>query len=116
MFHRLHGVSPQCYDAKQGGEGGSQVTKNGHLKAAFKPVIMQQPKGKEKLFSEDLIIDNDEDEEPDEAEFRRRKAREAELDENSSIVREAEEKERDEKEAQTTLNSKMLLFPKWTLK
>ncbi|CAH1415802.1 unnamed protein product [Lactuca virosa] len=45
-----------------------------------------------------------------------KQAREAELDEHQRIIREAEEKERVEKEAQATLQSKKLLFPKWTLK
>ena len=38
------------------------------------------------------------------------------MDEHQQIIREAEEKERAEKEAQTTLQSKKLLFPKWTMK
>ncbi|CAH1421111.1 unnamed protein product [Lactuca virosa] len=63
-------------------------------KVSIKPhVIKQDPKDKETLFSNEPIIDNDEDEEPDEAELKRRKAREAELDENARIFKEAEEKE-----------------------
>ncbi|CAI9301954.1 unnamed protein product [Lactuca saligna] len=45
-----------------------------------------------------------------------RKARDAELNENQSIVKEVEDKEKAEKEAQATLKRKMLLFLKWTLK
>nr|KAJ0202079.1 hypothetical protein LSAT_V11C600329050 [Lactuca sativa] len=41
------------------------------------PVIKQGPKDKETLFSNEPIIDDSEDEEPDEAQLKRRKAREA---------------------------------------
>ncbi|CAI9276460.1 unnamed protein product [Lactuca saligna] len=104
--------------SKQTGEGSSKF----HMKvikpevSVKPPIIKQNPKDKEPLFSIEPIIDGSEDEEPDEVELKRHKAREAEIDENARIVREAEEKARAEKEAQATLKSKMLLFPKWTLK
>ncbi|CAI9272921.1 unnamed protein product [Lactuca saligna] len=58
-----------------------------------------ESKGKEKLFSSDPIIDNKEEEELYEAELKRRKAREAEMDEHQCIIRKAEAKEKAEKEA-----------------
>ncbi|CAI9294314.1 unnamed protein product [Lactuca saligna] len=69
-----------------------------------------------KLFSDDPIIDNEEEEELDEAELKRRKDHEAEMDEHQCIIREVEAKEKAEKEAQVTLESKKLVFPTWTLK
>ncbi|CAI9294289.1 unnamed protein product [Lactuca saligna] len=51
-----------------------------------------EPKGKEKLFSKEPTIDHSEDEEPDENEHKRRKAREAEMDEHQRIVLEDEVK------------------------
>nr|KAJ0215179.1 hypothetical protein LSAT_V11C300140950 [Lactuca sativa] len=82
-----------------------------------KPVVKKEPKGKETLFeNEPFIGDDDEDEEPDEAELKRRKVCEAELNENALIVKEAEEKERAENEAHATLKSRMLLFHRWILK
>nr|KAJ0212498.1 hypothetical protein LSAT_V11C400221470 [Lactuca sativa] len=117
MLHRLEGVSTSMSFLKQGGEGSSKVQTNENPKAPIKPpVIKQEPKRKEKLFNEEPIIDDSEDEEPNEIELKRRKARKVEIDEHTRIVKEAEEKERAEKEAQATLKSKMLLFPKWTLK
>ncbi|CAI9261961.1 unnamed protein product [Lactuca saligna] len=58
-----------------------------------------EPNGKENLFSEEPIIDHSEDEEPDENELQKRKAREAEMDEHQRIVRETEAKEKAEREA-----------------
>ncbi|CAI9298585.1 unnamed protein product [Lactuca saligna] len=52
-------------------------------------VIKKEPKCKEKLFNDEPIIDDEGDEEPDEAELKRRKTCEAELDENAHIVRKA---------------------------
>ncbi|CAI9293869.1 unnamed protein product [Lactuca saligna] len=95
------------------GESGSKVKPP---KVPVKLVIKKEPRGKENLIEEEPIIDDDEDEEPDEAELKRRKARDAELNETQRIVKEAGEKERADKEAYATLKSKMLLFPKWTLK
>ena len=114
MLHRLHGVSPQSSDQKLGGEGGSGNDEPPKVPA--KHIVKKEPKGKEKLIEDEPIIDDDKDEEPNEAELKRQKAREEELNENQRIVNEAEEKERAEKEVQVTLKSRMLLFPKWTLK
>ncbi|CAI9276624.1 unnamed protein product [Lactuca saligna] len=97
MLHRLEGVSPQNSDLKQGGEGGSGVSRNEPPKDLAKPIVQKYPKGKEKLIGQETIIDNDEDEEPDEAKLKRLKACDAKLNENQRIVNEAEEKERDEK-------------------
>ncbi|CAI9281543.1 unnamed protein product [Lactuca saligna] len=107
------GVSPQSSEYKQGGEGASKVQPQ---KVLAKPIIKNEPKGKEKLIEEELIIDDDKDKEPDEAELKRRKVCGVELNETQRIVKEAEEKERAEREAQAILKSRMLLFPKWTLK
>ncbi|CAI9287051.1 unnamed protein product [Lactuca saligna] len=118
MLHRLEGVPMLMSFPKQGGEGSSKVKSNDvNPKVSVKPpIIKQYPKDKVTLFSNEPIIDDNEDEEPDEAELKRRNARKAEIDEHSRVIREAEEKERVKKEAQATLNSKMLLFPKWALK
>ncbi|XP_023736528.1 uncharacterized protein LOC111884433 [Lactuca sativa] len=107
-----------CFDtdvvSETRGEGSSKVhTEDVKPKVSVKPpVIKQDPKNKDPLFSNESIIDDSEDEEPDEVELKRQKAREAEIDEHARIVREAEDKERAEKEAHATLKSKMLLFPK----
>nr|KAJ0218338.1 hypothetical protein LSAT_V11C300101850 [Lactuca sativa] len=84
--------------------------------APVHPVVKKEPKLKEKLSSDDPIIDNKEEEELDKAELKRRKAREAEMNEHQRIIREADKKERAELEARDTLQSDKLLFPKWTLK
>nr|KAJ0188191.1 hypothetical protein LSAT_V11C900483250 [Lactuca sativa] len=86
------------------------ITVKKHLAEKLRPVFAMLH------HLEEPIIDDSKDEEPDEDELKRRKAREAEIDKHVRIVKEAEEKERVEKEAQATLKSKMLLFPKWTLK
>ena len=113
MLYRLQRVSPRTSEQKQRGEGASTVQP---LKIITNPIIKNEPKGKEKLIEEEPIIDNDEDEEHDKAELKRRKARDAKLNETQRIVKEAEEKERAQREAHATLKSIMLLFPKWTLK
>ncbi|CAI9272178.1 unnamed protein product [Lactuca saligna] len=77
------GVSPQSSDPKQRGEGGSNVEPP---KVPIKPIIKKEPKGKENLIEDEPIIDDNEDEEPDEAELKRRKARDAELNETQRIV------------------------------
>ena len=111
MLHCLEGVSKLMSFLKQGGEGSSKVQMNEPPKDPIKPpVIKQEPTKKEKLFSEEPIIDDSEDEEPDEDELKRWKAREVEIDEYARIVRDAEEKERVEKEAQATLKSKCYYF------
>ncbi|CAI9292350.1 unnamed protein product [Lactuca saligna] len=94
----------------------AMLHRNEPPKSPVKQIVQKEPKGKGKLINDEPIFDNDEDEEPNEAEFKRRKARDAELNENQRIIREAEEKERVEREAQDTLQSKQLLFPKWTMK
>ncbi|CAI9303427.1 unnamed protein product [Lactuca saligna] len=71
-------------------------------------------KGKGKL-NDERIIDDSEEEEPDEHELKRWKAREAQMNEHNRIVREFEEKEKVKREAQVTMESRKLLFPLWTL-
>ncbi|CAI9264617.1 unnamed protein product [Lactuca saligna] len=105
MLHRLQGVSPQSSHQKQVGEGGTGNDEP--PKVPTKPIIKKEPKGNEKLIEDEPIIDDDEDEEPNEAELKRRKAYEEELNENQRIIEEAEEKEMVEKEAQATLKSKI---------
>nr|KAJ0209922.1 hypothetical protein LSAT_V11C400209070 [Lactuca sativa] len=58
------------------GEGRSKVyTKDVKPKVSVKPpIIKQDPKDKDSLFSNEPIIDDSEDDEPDEAELKRRKA------------------------------------------
>ncbi|CAI9297799.1 unnamed protein product [Lactuca saligna] len=79
MLHRLEGVSDQSFVLKQWGEGGSAISRKEvswkeEPKAPIKPIIKQEPKVKEKLFSEEHIIDNNEDEEEqDEDELKRQK-------------------------------------------
>ncbi|CAI9302361.1 unnamed protein product [Lactuca saligna] len=68
------------------------------------------------IFSEEPIVDNSEDEEPDENKLKRRKTREAKMDEHQRVIREAEVKEKAQHEAHVTLENRKLLFPKWTLK
>ncbi|CAI9263693.1 unnamed protein product [Lactuca saligna] len=93
----------------------SQITKlqddlameNKVMDALAKKTEKKEPKGTEKLIEDEPIIDDDEDKEHDEAELKRRKARDAELNETQRIMKEAEEKEKVEKEAHATLKSKM---------
>ncbi|CAI9303780.1 unnamed protein product [Lactuca saligna] len=78
ILHRLECVSNQSFVPKQGGECGSGVSRKEDPKnpnggfgllrkedpnALTKPIIKQELKGKEKLFSEEPVIDNREDEE-----------------------------------------------------
>ncbi|CAI9301844.1 unnamed protein product [Lactuca saligna] len=110
MLHRLEGVMKPVSILQEGGKGGSKVQLNEPPKALVNPlvnppVIKKEPKCKEKLFNDEPIINDEGDEEPDEAELKRRKAREAELDKNAHIVREEEEKEKADKEDQATLRS-----------
>ncbi|CAH1431811.1 unnamed protein product [Lactuca virosa] len=96
---KIRGCSGSGFIPKQGGEG-ADVKKEPKPKAPVKPVapvqpdVKKEPKLKEKLFSDDPFIDNEEEEVSDENEQKRRKAREAKLDEHQRIIREAEEKER----------------------
>ncbi|CAI9298477.1 unnamed protein product [Lactuca saligna] len=109
MLHRLEGVLESSSIPKQG--------RDQHKKTSVKLIFKSEsePKGKEKLFSKEPIVDNGEDEELDESELKKRQAREVEMDENQRIVREAEAKEKVEKEDQVILESRNLLFPLWTL-
>ncbi|CAH1434192.1 unnamed protein product [Lactuca virosa] len=66
MLHRLEGVSDQSFHPKQGGESAAG----------------DESKGKEKLFRDESILDNEDEEEATEEELKRRKVREAELDEH----------------------------------
>ncbi|CAI9285339.1 unnamed protein product [Lactuca saligna] len=61
--------------------------------------VASSSRGKGKLLSNKPIVDNNKDEEPDENELKRIKAREAEMDEHQRIIQEAEAKEREEHEA-----------------
>ncbi|CAI9260924.1 unnamed protein product [Lactuca saligna] len=65
MFHRLEGVPKSSSILKQGGDQPK--------KTLSKPTIKSEsePKGKEKLFSEEPIIDNNEGEELDEDEIKK---------------------------------------------
>ncbi|CAI9276630.1 unnamed protein product [Lactuca saligna] len=76
-----------------------------HLAEKLRPVfaILHHLEGKDKLFYEEPILDNIDDEEVNEEELKRQKARESEFDENQRIVREAEAKEKAEKESRSTL-------------
>ncbi|CAH1440022.1 unnamed protein product [Lactuca virosa] len=90
MPHRVEGVSDQSFHRKQGGEGVVGGSRKEEAKAPVKLVVKKEPKLKEKLFSDDPILHNEEEEEPD------RKIHGAELDEHQRIIHEAEEKERAE--------------------
>ncbi|CAI9295633.1 unnamed protein product [Lactuca saligna] len=65
------------------------------------PIVKSESKlkGKEKLFNKEPIVDNSEDDEPDENELKRRKAHEAEMDEHQRIIREADVKDKVERES-----------------
>ncbi|CAH1453178.1 unnamed protein product [Lactuca virosa] len=115
MLHRLKGVFNQPFNPKQRGEsvtggsrkenvaGGSRKEEPKAPVKPVKPIVKKEPKDKETLFHDDPIIDNDSEEEITEEELKRRKVCEAEMDEHQQITREAEEKERAEKEAHATL-------------
>ncbi|CAI9293042.1 unnamed protein product [Lactuca saligna] len=77
------------------------------LKPTIMPKRENEPKGKEKLISEEPIIDNSEDEELEEHELKRRKDRGAQMDEHQRIIREANKKEIFEREAQYWLEPVM---------
>ncbi|CAI9303754.1 unnamed protein product [Lactuca saligna] len=64
---------------------------------------------------EEPKIDNSEDEGPNENELKRRKEREAQINEHQRIVRKAEEKENAKREAQAMLESRKRFFLVWTL-
>ncbi|CAI9302656.1 unnamed protein product [Lactuca saligna] len=66
-------------------------------------------RGKEK------IINDSEEDEPNEHELKRRKGHEAEIDEHNHIVKEVEEKARLACEAEDTLKAQKTIFPLFTL-
>ncbi|CAI9279832.1 unnamed protein product [Lactuca saligna] len=80
---------------------GEGVSRKDEPKALAKPIVKKEsePKGKEKVFVEEPIVDNCDEEELDEDELKRRKDHEAELDEHQRIIREAKEKQKAENEA-----------------
>ncbi|CAI9288108.1 unnamed protein product [Lactuca saligna] len=98
MLHCLECVQESSSILKQGRE---QSKKDGP-KPSAKPIVKDKydPKGKEKLFTEEPIIKQSEDKEPNENELKRTKAHEANMDKHQRIVREAEAKEKVEREAQ----------------
>ncbi|CAI9288738.1 unnamed protein product [Lactuca saligna] len=124
MLKRIEGVLDPSSLPKQKGEPMKQSKKE-TLKPStttFKPKSENETKdnepsgskGKEKI-SDERIIDDSEEEEPDEHELKIRKARESQIDEHNLIVKEEEEKEKAEREAQVTLETRKLLFPLCTL-
>ncbi|CAI9292758.1 unnamed protein product [Lactuca saligna] len=115
----------QAQFRKKKGEGVKQSKKENPkptVKLSVKPKKENKPnynlasasKGKE-MLNKEPIIDDSEEEDPNEHELKRRKDHEAQIDEHQRIVREAEEKEKIEREAQVVLESGKLLFPVWTL-
>ncbi|CAI9278325.1 unnamed protein product [Lactuca saligna] len=90
MLHHLEGVSqPMFFFSKQGGEGSSKDQTNVPPAPVKLPVIKQEPNKKENIFNEEPIVDDSEDEEPDEADLKRWKAHEAEINDHARIVKEA---------------------------
>ncbi|CAI9262776.1 unnamed protein product [Lactuca saligna] len=81
-----------CFRIKQHHETRGRLAKEAISQTKNKSEY--DPKGKEKILFEEPIVDNSGKEELDEDELKRRKACEAELDENQRIVREAEAKEK----------------------
>ncbi|CAI9276875.1 unnamed protein product [Lactuca saligna] len=61
------GIFSLSSEHKQGGEGASKVAPPKFL---TNPIIKKEYRGKEKLIKDDSIIDDDENEEPDEAELK----------------------------------------------
>ncbi|CAI9276735.1 unnamed protein product [Lactuca saligna] len=124
MLNRLEGVLASSTLPKQGGETNKLSTKEtakpvGSIegsdaqkaKSNFEPKdnIALVSKGKEK------VIDDGEEEEEYENIKLKCKARDAILDENLRIAREAKEKEKALRDTQITLKSKKLLFPPWSM-
>ncbi|CAI9263191.1 unnamed protein product [Lactuca saligna] len=125
MLNRLEGISRSSSLLKQGGETMKKSKKEipkpiekptTKPKSENKPMdnVASDSKGKENLNNEPIIDDSNE-EEPDEHELKRKKTRQARINEHNRIVREAEEKERAKREAQVRMESRKLLFPLWTL-
>ncbi|CAI9286077.1 unnamed protein product [Lactuca saligna] len=111
LIHRLEGISESSFILKQRGEGVTQSKKE-YPKHIVKPIVKSEtePKGKEKLVSEEPVIDNSEDEEPNENELKGRKECEAQMDEHQRIICEAEAKEKVECKSRVMLESRKLLF------
>ncbi|CAI9299962.1 unnamed protein product [Lactuca saligna] len=63
----------------------------------------------------DKVIDDDEKEEEDKSVMLKRKARDAIIDENLRIAKEAEKNEKELCDAQTNLEAKNMLFPPWSI-
>ncbi|CAI9302669.1 unnamed protein product [Lactuca saligna] len=95
MLHHLEGVSDQAFNPNQGGErmtgcgsrkenmaGRSRKVEPKAPKAPVKPIVKPEPKDKETLLHDELLIDNDSIEEITEEELKRQKLRAAEMDEH----------------------------------
>lgn len=120
MLNKFEGVSESSSILKLGGDNFKPSKKEDPkptVNPTIKPKTKNEPKdkvasdskGKEKL-NEEPIIDDIEEEDPDENELKRTRAREAQLDEHNRIVHEVEEKERVEHEAHVTLESRKICF------
>ncbi|CAI9271208.1 unnamed protein product [Lactuca saligna] len=110
--------TPKCFHRSGSGGGTRCVTIQEGRPHAGKHTVKSkyEPKGKEKLFSEEPIIDNNEDEESVDNELQIREVCEAEMDEHQRRIHKAEAKEKIECEAQVTLDNGKLLFPEWNMK
>ncbi|CAI9302445.1 unnamed protein product [Lactuca saligna] len=111
MLHRLEGVPKPSNIPKQGGDQRKKTSANPTTSVHLSIKSESEPKGRDKLFFEEPIVNKNNEEE-----LKRRKACESELDEKQRIVREAEAKEKAERGARSTLESRKLLFPVWTIK
>ncbi|CAI9298330.1 unnamed protein product [Lactuca saligna] len=114
VVHLLEGFPDPSVISKQGGDQPKKPsTTLAKPTTSVKPSIKSdsEPNDKDKIFSAEPIVDNSDEEELDEEELKRRKAREAELDDNQLIVREDEAMEKAEKEARSALESRKILFP-----
>ncbi|CAI9294329.1 unnamed protein product [Lactuca saligna] len=96
----VNGMTIRCsriwFYSKRRGEGVTQSKKEDPkllVKATVNPEGETEPKGKEKLFIEVPIIDNSEDEEPDENELKKKEC-DAQIYEHQRIIREAQVKEK----------------------
>ncbi|CAH1412188.1 unnamed protein product [Lactuca virosa] len=61
MLHRLEGIYNQSFHPKQGGERVAGVSRKIGPTAPVKPILKNEPKGKEKLFRDDPIIENEDE-------------------------------------------------------
>ncbi|CAI9285325.1 unnamed protein product [Lactuca saligna] len=98
MLNMFEGVLESGPLLKQGGEAVKEPEKEPQKQAETSTETEQTPKPSKEDKTEKL----------------KRKACDAVLDENQRIAREAKEKEKVEREAQVTLESRKLLFPLWT--